>query len=270
MKPLYISKENSTYQILHALKSNRRKRKQLREVFVEGVSAIKHGVHAGMLVKRIISQDGRPLSSWARGLIDSNQQAQHLKLSKNLFDELSDRDDPSEIVVTLNLPSSRADERPSSQAPFIVVVDRPTNHGNLGSIVRSANAFGATQVATIGHGVDVYDPAVIRASMGSVFSTHVRQIESVKSLCQWLDRLRIQHPNLRVVATDSSGMSLTALDEPTSLPAVVLIGNEAKGLSLQLKEAADVTIGIPMIGSVDSLNVACAASIVMYHVWASS
>lgn len=270
MNPLLITKENSTYQILQALKTNRRKRRELHEVFVEGVSAIKQGVQSGLRVKRIISQDDRTLSRWARGLIDLNRQAQYLRLSKRLFDELSDRNDPSEVIITLDLPDSKIEEESESPKPFIVVIDRPTNHGNLGTIVRSANAFGVTQVLTVGHGVDVYDPAVIRASMGSVFSTPVSQIESMESLRAWLDQMRERHPDLRVIATDSSGDSLLTGDERTSLPAAILIGNEAKGLSVHLREVADVTLRIPMIGTVDSLNVACAASIVMYIVGSSS
>lgn len=262
MKPLQISKENATFQVLLALKTNRRKRNELGEIFVEGVSAINHAVGAGLAVRRIIRSAGTRLSDWAAGLIAGHRHAQEIELSEELYSALSDRDEPSEILATFERPV-HVDEA-GDEMPLVVIVDRPSNHGNLGAIVRSANAFGVTEVIIVGHGVDEYDPAVIRASTGAVFRTPIRHLESLRELRELTESLRARYPGLRIVGTDSEGD--TELSDATASvgAAIILIGNEAKGLSVQLKELADVIVRIPMRGAVDSLNVACAASIVMF------
>lgn len=269
VKPLLVTRENSTYQVLMALKSNRRKRRELNEVFVEGVAAIRHSIEAGMTIRRIVFARDKSLSSWAIDLIESFPEAQQICMSRELFDTLSDRNEPSELLITIagaELDPDSAGRDSEVEPLFGIVVDRPSNHGNLGAIIRSANAFGVTGVLTLGHGVDPYDPAVIRASMGAVFRTRIGHIDSVNALKERIDRIRIDQPRLRVIATDSAGSASITECEDFSIPAMILIGNEAKGVSVQLKELADVFVRIPMIGAVDSLNVACAASIIMFEI----
>jgi len=114
--------------------------------------------------------------------------------------------------------------------------------------------------------VDCYDPAVIRASMGSIFETQICHVDSLKELLGWVERLRESTPGLACVGTDSTGSSVASATEPLEKPVILLLGNEAKGLSVELKRAADRMVRIPMTGTVDSLNVACAASILMYEI----
>lgn len=266
MKPLYISKRNSAFQVLQALKTNRAKRNELGEVFVEGIAGIKGAVKAGTEIRTLVFAERERLSGWARELVARSPGTRLVELSRDLYDELCDRTEPSEILATFAMPRRGLAETRSGREPFVVVVDRPGNHGNLGSIIRSADAFGVDCLVTLGHAVDLWDPAVIRASLGAIFSIPVRHEPSTRALGAWIAALRAAHPALKVVGTDSKASARLADAAEAARPVVLLVGNEAKGLSVELQRLTDTMVRIPMAGTVDSLNVACAASIVMYEI----
>jgi len=267
VRPLRITKANSTFQILQALKENRNKRSELGEVFVEGVAAIKNAVRAGKSITRIMYSNHEALSGWSRKLLQEHEHAQLISLEKTLFDTLSDRNEPSELLVTIARETVELEQVTLPEKPFVVVLDRPGNRGNLGSIIRSANAFGADLIITSGHGVDPFDPTVIRASTGGIFFTKVCHVESIEKLSSWMSMARTWHGGLAVIGTDSESEVSLADYSQVQRPVMLLIGNEAKGLSVRLKSLADKMVKIPMRGEVDSLNVACAASILMYEVY---
>ena len=266
LKELRVTRRNSTFQILQALKTNRAKRNELNEVFVEGIASIKAARRGGHVVRRIVHAERRPLSGWARSLIEESTTAQVISLEATLYGELCDREDPSEVIATFERKGLSLSKARLSKKPFVVVLDRPANHGNLGSIIRSANAFSVDLLIAVGHGVDFYDPAVIRSSIGSIFSAQICHVDSLKELTGWIETQRALSPGLTCAGTDSKGSTVADEKAPLERPVVLLLGNEAKGLSVELKGLADRMVRIPMTGSVDSLNVACAASILMYEV----
>ena len=270
MRPLRITKPNSTFQVIQALKENRSKRSELGEVFVEGVAAIKGAVRAGKSITRIVYDNHETLSDWSKQLLKAHEHAQLISLEKTLFDMLSDRNEPSELLVTIARETVELEQVTLPEKPLVVVLDRPGNRGNLGSIIRSANAFGTDLIITSGHGVDPFDPAVIRASTGGIFFTKVCHVESVEKLSRWIGTARTEHAGLAVIGTDSESDVSLAKSSLVQRPVVLLIGNEARGLSVRLKSMADKMIRIPMSGEVDSLNVACAASIILYEVYKAS
>jgi 23S rRNA (uridine2479-2'-O)-methyltransferase len=262
---LRVERRNSTFQVLEALKRNRAKRSELGEVFVEGVTAIKAAVGAGLAARRLVVSRGAKLSGWARSLLESAPGALHVELDPALFQELSDREEPSEILATFAVERRPLAAVELPRRGLVVALDRPSNHGNLGSTIRSADAFGFHLVVTLGHGVDLFDPAVIRASMGGVFHTPVCQEGSPHAFAAWLHAAREAQPGLTVIGTDSAGAAVLDRDAAAARPLVIVMGNEARGLSVQLSSLVDRVLRIPMVGAVDSLNVACAASIVMYE-----
>jgi TrmH family RNA methyltransferase len=266
VKPLRVSRRNSTFQVLQALKTNRAKRNELDEVFVEGIAAIKAAVLAGRTIRKLVSADYDGLSDWGRRLVAGSGDAQCIELDRELYVELCDRSEPSEILATVGRESLALERVRLPRNPFVVIVDRPGNHGNLGSIARSADAFGVDLLVTLGHAVDLYDPVVIRASMGGIFFLRVCHEQSTKTLSGWIGRIRTACPRLAVVGTDSKGEVSLPDDKGVSRPVILVVGNEAKGLSVELRTMVDRMVRIPMQGRVDSLNVACAASIAMYEI----
>jgi TrmH family RNA methyltransferase len=262
---LRVSAENVEFQIIQALKTNRIKRHKSHEVFIEGTECIKMALGAGLEFTRIIMgvREER-LSDWARELIQMHRAAALIEMSPSLYASICDRANPSELLVTAKIkPETENPVLPPD--PCILVFDRPSDFGNLGSIIRSANAFGIDALFTVGHGGDIYEPKVIRASLGSVFYTQIQHIESMKSLERFIHEQK-QRCGLSVLGTDSTG-SVSLRDKDLHAPIMLIIGNEAKGMSLALRALCDEIVRIPITGVVNSLNVACAVSILLWELY---
>jgi TrmH family RNA methyltransferase len=263
MRVIPINSENAEFQIIQSLKLNRIKRNKLNEIFVEGTECIKQLVSAGWKITRIITANNGKLSSWAENIINTNQYARIIEMKAELYNQLCDRSNPSELLVTAekNAPKHKA---AGVQNPFILTFDRPGDFGNLGSIIRSANAFGVDAVYIIGHGVDVYEPKVIRASLGSVFFTEIKTIDSMEELEKIIKTEKTKN-GLKVIGTDSQG-AVSIGEKEYKRPIMVIIGNESKGMSIKLQNICDEIVKIPISGNVNSLNVSCAASIIMWEI----
>jgi tRNA G18 (ribose-2'-O)-methylase SpoU len=156
-----------------------------------------------------------------------------------------------------------ADLRPPDDG-VVVVVDRPSSPGNLGTILRTSDALGAAGVITVGHGVHLYDPRTIRASVGSLFTVPTAAADSNDELIRWLAGWR-ERAAVTVCATDERG-DVELAPGAVRPPALLLLGTERTGLSRGLRDLADVTLRIPMAGAASSLNVAVAHGIVLHGV----
>lgn len=264
MKALKVSTKNSEYQIIESLKRSRVKRNQYQEAFVEGTESIKQVLNAGLDITRIIVQDNRKLSDWGKKVVQGSN-ARIIEMSPELYQELSDREEPSELLVTVQISPLQLSELSISENPFILIFDRPSDYGNFGSIVRSANSFNVDGILMLGHGIDPYDPKAIRASLGSIFHTQIVHLESMQSLDDWLT-LQKERCYMIVVGTDSTG-SVSLSEQRLSRPIALILGNEAKGMSVALKNLSDFIVRIPISGVVNSLNVACAGSILLWEVF---
>jgi TrmH family RNA methyltransferase len=154
------------------------------------------------------------------------------------------------------------------EKPFVLIFDRPSDHGNFGSILRSANSFNVDAIFVIGHTIDYYDPKVIRSSLGSIFHSKIVHIQSMQELEAWIAQQKQQN-GLQVVGTDSTG-SVSITDRKLETPLALVLGNEAKGISVALKNTCDFVVSIPISGAVNSLNVACAGSILLWDVYKNS
>jgi TrmH family RNA methyltransferase len=146
----------------------------------------------------------------------------------------------------------------------VVVLDRPSTPGNIGTVVRSADAFGASAVVVAGHAADPFDPKAVRASTGSLFALPVIRADSAHEVLDRIASWRSAGRAVELVATDEHG-SVDVADHDLSGPRVLLIGNETTGLSAAWREAADVTVRIPITGAASSLNAATAATVFLYE-----
>jgi len=264
MNRLSITTENAEYQIIQSLKQNRTKRNKLHEIFVEGIECIKQAINSNKEITRIIVKDINTLSNWGKNLITQYKDVKIIEVSDKLYDELTEKTNPSEMLITVKIKPNTLDDI-HTENPFLIVFDRPSDYGNLGSIIRSANAFNADGIFIIGHGVDVYEPKVIRASLGSVFFTKIVTVESMETLEEYIKNQKTKN-NMEIIGTDSTG-TVSVKSYKIKRPVMVIIGNEAKGMSIKLKEICDKIIKIPIEGNVNSLNVSCAASIIMWEIY---
>jgi len=264
MNRILISVENAEYQIIKSIKLNRVKRNKSHEIFIEGIECIKQAISANIELTRIIIKNMTGLSEWGKDVIRRNNNVKIIEMSNILYNKLTDKMNPSEMLITAKVKQNEISDI-NSKNPFILVFDRPSDYGNLGSIIRSANAFNVDGIFIIGHGIDIYESKVIRSSLGSIFFTKIVAVKSMEIL---LDYIRIQKEknNMEIVGTDSNG-TVSLKDCKINKPVMVIIGNEAKGMSVRLKEICDRIIKIPMEGNINSLNVSCAASIIMWEIY---
>ncbi|HEY1368790.1 MAG TPA: TrmH family RNA methyltransferase [Gaiellaceae bacterium] len=254
-----IRTANDEFQLAQALLTNRRQRQRQRRFVVEGVRPINRLVEAGWPVDSIWFPAERRLSAWAGALLEATDV--HVEVEPSLFAALSGKEEPSEVLVLAELPTDDlARIRPGGDA-LLVAFDRPVSPGNLGSVIRSLDAFGGDGLVVTGHAADPYDPQSVRASMGSLFAVPTVRADSLDAVAEWLDTLR---PALQVVATSvHAEAALEALD--LTRPTLLALGNETRGLGQGWRELCDTVVRIPQRGGADSLNVAAAAAIALYE-----
>jgi tRNA G18 (ribose-2'-O)-methylase SpoU len=262
---LRVSTANAAFQRIEVLLRNRTKRHRYNEFVVEGVRAINGAIAGGWTVRAFAFSRDRQLSSWASDILRRSTAEQHLELAPELFAAISAKDEPSELVAIVEQRDNDVDRIPVRSGMLVVAVDRPSSHGNLGTLIRSCDAFGVDGIIVTGHGVDLYDPATIRASVGSFFAVPCVALPSHRELAEWLARVRQRFPAATLVGT-SARASDPLREFQWGSEVVLAIGNETAGLSHAYRELCDAIVGMPMRGTATSLNAAVAASIALYEV----
>ncbi len=257
---------NNIYQHIMVLKTNRKKRNQYKEFVVEGVRNINEAIRNGWEIKYFVCIEGQ-LSLWAQDILRNVKTDMNYRFSKELMRELSGKEDTSELLAVVRMREYVPAQIEVSANPFWVLFDRPSNKGNLGTLIRSCDALGVDLLIITGHSVDIYDPDVIVSTMGSFFSLKIIRLADNDMLEQMICKVRELHKDFKLVgSTAHASQAIYELD--LSSPLMLLVGNETKGLSYYLKDKSDELCTIPMAESAvaSSFNVSCAASIMMYEV----
>lgn len=266
MRPrvLQVSTANAAFQRVEVLRRNRLKRHRYGEFVIEGVRAIDGALAAGWTIRSFGYPRGRQLSRWASSILEASAAESHLEIAPELFEAVSEKDEPSELLAVVAKRPDAVDRIPVRQGMVVVVVDRPGSPGNLGTLIRSCDAFGVSGVIVTGHGVDLYDPSTVRASVGSLFAVPCIALPSHREVAAWVGDLRRAYGGLTLVGT-SARASSPLRDFRWGAEVVLLVGNETSGLSYAYREMCDAVVGIPMRGTATSLNAAVATSIALYE-----
>ena len=260
-----ITSRNARFQLLQTLLTNRTKRHRAGAFIVQGVRPITMAVDHGWDVRALVTDADRSLSAWARDVLKAASGAERIAMAPDLLAELSEKAEGStELLAVVAMRPDDLARIPVGPDFLGAVLDRPTQPGNIGSVIRSADAFGAHGVVTTGHAADAYDPKSVRASTGSFFVTPVVRATGQDEVVDWVAAHRASGTPVVVVATDEAGEADVSAFDLTQ-PTLLLVGNETSGLSRAWREAADVTLRIPMTGTASSLNAANAASVVLYE-----
>lgn len=259
-----ISRPNARFQQWEALLRNRTKRQRAGEFLVQGVRPISLAVEQGWPIRAVLYDAERRLSRWASDVLRQTG-GERVALSPELLHQLGDKDQEApELVAVAGMPDDSLDRIRSEESFLGMVFDRPALPGNIGTIVRSLDAFGGAGLIVTGHGADPYDPASVRASTGSLFAVPIVRSPSHQPVVAWAHEQRASGGALTIVGTDENG-TVDIDDLDLTGPTLLVIGNETAGLSAGWREACDVMARIPIGGAASSLNAASAATVALYE-----
>jgi TrmH family RNA methyltransferase len=213
---------------------------------IEGLVVAPEMLHStvGQMIARRLRAAGVPL----------------LRVSADEFVALSSASHPQGVGVVLRQKWTALDNRPPPRDALWVAAERVRSPGNLGSLLRTCEAIGATGLIRTGPDVDPYHPASVRAAMGAL--VRLRFVDSsLDAMARWTTR----RAHLLAGAAVDGARDYRAVDYRR--PVVIMLGNERRGLSAAQRGACDELVRIPMVGRTDSLNFAIAGSLLVYEAW---
>lgn len=249
------------------LRSLRQRKYRYREgvYLIEGIRIVEEALVSGAIPETLVYAPDLLVSERAQTLVEQVPQERRLAVSKKVFGSLSHRDAPQGIAAVLPIDDQSLESVPLSPDLLVVVAYQVRDPGNLGSIIRTADAAGATAVVVVEPAVDLYDPQVVRATMGSLFGLPIIRLEDGVSLLAWIDSARDEGLSSLVVAT-SAHASQRHFDVDYCSPVVLFLGRERDGLPALVRDRADVQVRLPMAGRATSLNVSAAAAALIYEI----
>ena len=175
-----------------------------------------------------------------------------------VFEAMAETVTPQGVLAIVEMPEYSL-EQMIEKAGTLLLLEDLRDPGNLGTIVRTAEAAGVAGIILSKESVDVYNPKVIRSTMGAIYRVPFLYVEDFKSLL-----VQLKEQKVRLLAAHLQGTK-NFDNADYSGKVGILIGNEANGLSDEVAELAEENVLIPMAGNVESLNAAVAASLLMYE-----
>jgi len=248
--------------IVAARKLDQRKHRQAQRRFlVEGLQLLRMALDAGARPIEVFYCEAQFAGSEAPALLKRFRQLRVdlVAVSPEVTQSLSERDAPQGLVATFALFDTPLNKMQLAGRELVVVLDRLQDPGNLGTLIRTADAVGAAAVILIEPCVDPFDPKAVRGSMGSLFNLPLVQTEDVPGLFASL-----RQSGLRSVGADArlgEAYGRGALHGGIAL----VLGNEARGLSDDVRGYMDAWARLPIAGKAESLNVAVAGGVLMYE-----
>jgi RNA methyltransferase, TrmH family len=192
-------------------------------------------------------------------LVDRQGVTDLFEVTPEVFAKLAYREASDGILMVIPYLNRRLDELPLGKPPFLCVIEGVEKPGNLGAILRTADAAGVDGLILCAGATDLHNPNVVRASLGALFTVPVAEAPSAEAIT-WLHSRQIQI----IAAAPDAAQRYTDVD--LRGPVAVVMGSEAHGLSTQWRAAAAVAVVIPMFGATDSLNLATATALLLYEV----
>jgi TrmH family RNA methyltransferase len=193
-------------------------------------------------------------------LIRLPSQAELVEVPDRLFRQVAATESPQGIAALVELQSANLDHSLARSDALLIVACGLQDPGNLGTILRSAQAFGAMALVTLQETVSPFNPKAVRASAGAAFHLPIFAAEKSRPLFA-----RLRQAGVRIVATDRRSPS-KIMDANLRGPVAILVGREAAGIAPEITAEADMRVSIPIRSGMDSVNAATAASIFLYEV----
>jgi TrmH family RNA methyltransferase len=249
------STQNPKVKSLLSLEKPRERRKQ-QQFIIEGKKEIELAIAAGYTIgnlffcDEIISADEIPVSLKQEKLL--------IPVSKEVFEKLAVREGTGGMIAVANMKVHRLDDIQLKKNPLVLILEGVEKPGNLGAILRTADAAGVDAVIICDPNTDFYNPNVIRSSLGCVFTQQIAATDSV-TLIDWL-----KEKGFTIYSTYLQASVPYHTVDYTKATAIVM-GTEATGITDVWVKASDKNIIIPMAGKIDSMNVSTATAVVVFE-----
>lgn len=258
---LITSKDNSTIKEIKKLKEKKYRKEKF---LVEGIKMVKEAIQENADIELIVLREGTKLDIYN----DNDNKRKELKfntieVSEKVFNELTDVVAPQGVLAVIKKKNNNQAEKNISEsidynADYILALDGIQDPGNLGTILRTADSANLKQILVSKDTVDAFSPKVIRSTMGAIYRINVIEVDNL------VEALKETKKNgFEIVTTDlQTDKSIYDINYNKK---VVVIGNEANGVTKEVKEVADYKVKIPMLGKTESLNASVAAGIMIYE-----
>ena len=252
------SKDNKLIKHLRKLKE-KKYRDEYGEYVIEGIKLIKEAIQENVEIKDIIVCDGCNTE-----LIESHLKYEMAKFDfkyvpENIFKIITDVENPQGVLAVVTKPCKNENiDKINLDEDIIVALDDIQDPGNLGTILRTVDSVGLKQILVSKYTADPYNPKVVRSTMGAIFRVNVIECESLK------DTLKdLQNKDYKVMCTSlNAKKNIYNVDYNKK---VIVIGNEANGVSKEIQRLSDEKVIIPMPGKTESLNASVATGVILYE-----
>lgn len=257
--PPITSLQNQRVKDAAKLRERRQREKQGR-IVIDGLRELQRAIEAGVELREVFVCEPLCRSAEARQLLDMLDScgAEVLHVTPEVFAKLAFGERAEGVLGVAQTPQVRLEALQPAAGALAAVVEGIEKPGNLGAVLRSADAAGLSAVIAAGHGVDLYNPNVIRASLGTIFTMPVAAATAEETR-QWLAAR-----NFRIYAARVDAEQLYT-DASYAGDAAIVLGSEAAGLSAAWSGPEITPIKLPMHGAADSLNISAAAAVIFYE-----
>lgn len=246
------SLQNPRVKHIVKLREDKRQRQKDGMLLVEGYDEIQLAISAGHTPQTLLTAP----EIASRQLIFPS--AEIITVNRPVFEKISYRDNPDGWLAVFSIPQSTFESiKLQTDNPLVIVAESVEKPGNLGAMLRTADAAHVDAFLVCDPRVDLWNPNVIRASRGTVFSVPVVECDNASAL-DWLRANKIQV----LAATPSAEIMYSDVD--MTQPTAIAVGTEDEGLTKFWMNNADVKVKIPMLGKVNSLNVSVSAALILY------
>ncbi|WP_179336569.1 TrmH family RNA methyltransferase [Winogradskyella ludwigii] len=257
MNKTISSTQNPLIKQLLLLKEKSRARKKSGQFLIEGKRELSLAIKGGYKVETVLFYPELFSESEAKSMSQYNIEI--IEISKDVFQKLAHRDTTEGVIAVVSSKTHQLDDlKITSKNPLILVAEAPEKPGNIGAILRTADAANVDAVIIANPKSDLYNPNIIRSSVGCVFTTEIAMATSDEAI----DFLKKYNFNIFSAILQESEPYHS---QDYTLPTAIVVGTEATGLTEEWRQAATKNVSIPMQGVIDSMNVSVAAGILIFE-----
>ena len=250
------SKDNELIKHIRKLK-DKKYRDESNEYVVEGVKLVEEAVKENAKIKQIIvCEDTTRTYEIPTHIMLEIAKYECISVSDKIFNIITQVTNPQGIMAIIEKNAQNA--KIDYTQDIIVVLDDVQDPGNLGTILRTVDSIGLNQIIVSKGTADAFNSKVVRSTMGAIFRVKIIEVEN---LPQSIKEMRKHHFKLMVTSLQTEN----SIYDIKFNKKIIVIGNEANGVSKEIQEMADEKAKIPMLGKTESLNASVAAGVVMYE-----